>query len=119
MANTWINYIPATLVRDAKTQDGSKSFKSVSVPCAESANGFASITVSNGQVMESKTKAGVVNDKFRNILLGKPDATRKVSVKLADGTYQTIEMTNEALAAAFQASRTAYKAAVATEAAAE
>ena len=114
--NAWLNYISTSLIRDAKTKDGTKTFKSVSVPYSESANGFASITVSAGQVMTSKNKAGVENPAFRNILLGKPDATRKVSIcteapvkGVSAGVYETIELTNAQIAAGFAANRDAYK----------
>lgn len=116
--NAWINYISNSLVRDAATKDG-KTFKSISVPVATdiSEDGFMSITANNATVYASKTRAGVVSDRFVNVLLGKPEATKKVSVK-KNGAYEKIEMTNADIAAAFKASRDAYRAAqaaVATE----
>jgi hypothetical protein len=110
--NSWINYIATALVRDAKTADGTKTFKSVSVPVdkAISDDGFLSITANNATVYASKTKTGEVSTKFVNILLGKPDAVKKASVK-KNGAYEKIEITNAAIVDAYQASRAAYKAA--------
>ncbi len=107
--NTWINFISAGLIRQAQTKDGSKKFISVSVPFASSESGFATITVNASQVFPSKTRNGVTNDRFRNILLGKPDALRKVSVMTDKDskTYETISITNADLADAFLQTREA------------
>ena len=50
------------------------------------------------------------NDTFRNILLGRPDAVRKISI-MSDAinrTFETIEITNEDLAIAFRSQRNMY-----------
>ena len=123
--NTWLNYLSTKLIRSATTQDG-KEFKSISIPYEESANGFATLTVANGQIFAAKNKSGVENPAFQNVLLGKPEATRKVSIctkmktDTEKGEYATIELTNAQIGELYQASRQAYKAAaVATEADAE
>ena len=108
--NSWINYISASLVR---TQShGERTFKSVSVPVLKdiSEDGFMSIAVNDGQVYQSKTKDGQVSDRFVNILVGKPEASKKVSVK-KNGAYETISMTSADIVAAYAASRAAYRAA--------
>ena len=108
--NTWINFLSTKLIRQAQTKDGSKKFISVSVPFASSESGFATITVNACQVFPAKTRNGVTNDRFRNILLGKPDALRKVSVMTDKNskTFETISITNADLANAFLKTREVY-----------
>ena len=106
----WINNVSTKLIRKVKTVDGSTIF-TVAVPFASSKNGFAMIAVNASQVFPAKTRNGVTNDRFRNILLGKPDALRKASVMTdkASKTYEKIDITNADLAEIFRESRAAYK----------
>ena len=47
---------------------------------------------------------------MKNVLLGEPDKTRKVSI-LKGGQYETVEMTNAQIVKAYAESRKAYRAA--------
>lgn len=109
-SNAWLNYISTKLVREVTARNGNR-FISVSVPFEASKNGFATITVSKDQVFKTKNKDGTLNDNFRNILLGRPDAVRRISI-MSDAinrTFDTIEITNEDLAISFRSQRNMYK----------
>lgn len=127
--NAWINNISKSLVRmkDGTDKKGNPNqFASVSIPVSTeiSQSGWMSITLRSGQVRPA-TKGGQVSDTYVSLLLGAPEKERNVSVctKLtkagkpskAKDAYETIQMTNEAIAAAFDAHRAEYKAAQAVE----
>lgn len=111
----FINFISEKMLHVNKTSEG-KEFVNVSFPCSESKTGYASFGVNLGQVLDAKKKDGTVVAGYKSILLGDADKTRKVSVATnKKGTnYKNIEMTNEKIAAEFEESRKAYKAATAT-----
>lgn len=120
--NTFVNYVTSTAIHDrtATGKDGkAHAFKNVSLPLKKSLSGFASIAVNPGQIIASTKKDGTVVDGRVNVMLGKPDATRKVSIAIAkreDDSYEysTVEMTNEALATAVNEARNEYKTSKAT-----
>ena len=111
----FINFISEKMLHVNKTADG-KEFVNVSFPCAESKTGYAAFAVNMGQVLDAKKHDGTVVAGYKSILLGDAEKTRKVSVATnKKGTsYKNIEMTNAAIADAFEESRKAYKAAAAT-----
>jgi hypothetical protein len=108
---SWINDVSTKLIRKVKTNDGRKNFLSISIPFESSESGYASILIDVNQIYPNRNKNGVINDRFRNIYLGKSDALRKVSV-LTDkdsGTYEKIDITNAEIAEIFRESRATYK----------
>lgn len=99
------------LHRQVNKADG-REFYSVSVACPSSESRFGTIAVTSGQVFAATKNHGTEEVAgYRNVLLGAPEKMRKVSIKLADGSYSTIEMSNQAILDAFNAEREAYKAA--------
>ena len=108
---SWINDVSTKLIHQVKTNDSKKNLLSISIPFESSENGYASILIDVNQIYPSRNKNGIINDRFRNILLGKPDASRKVSVMTdkASKTYEKIDITNADLAEIFRESRAAYK----------
>lgn len=111
----FINFISEKMLHVNKTADG-KEFVNVSFPCSESKTGYASFGVNLGQVLDAKKHDGTVVAGYKSVLLGDAEKTRKVSVATnKKGTnFKNIEMTNAAIADAFEESRKAYKAAAAT-----
>lgn len=112
MANTnisYINYISEKMLHARKTPAG-REFVSVSVACPASSNGYGTFAVGTKQVFDSTRKDKTVVTGFKNILLGNPEKTRKVSIKTPEGTYENVEMTNEDIAEMFTAERDAYTA---------
>lgn len=108
--NAWLNYVSEKLIHTNKTADGARQFANVSVPVAGSDNGYGSFAVNLGQVLDSTKKDGSVVAGMKNILLGDPEKSRKVSI-LKGGQYETIEMTNAQIVTAVAESRKAYRAA--------
>lgn len=128
MANAWLNYVNKALIHEGtKTnEDGTtKKFYNVSFPCKESKSGYASVSVSAGQVRDAKNKSGEVNPDYNSILLGAGDTTREVSIvtkkktKKADAQYGKLTLTNDEIAARFNEARKAYSGATKAAAAAE
>ena len=111
----FINFISEKMLHTNRTADG-KEFVNVSFPCSQSKTGYAAFAVNMGQVLNATKKDGTIVEGYKSILLGDADKTRKVSIATnKKGTnYKDIEMTNAAIADAFEASRKAYKAAAAT-----
>lgn len=115
MANTknvFINWVSRNLIHEAHKED--KTFYNISIPYAESKNGYANLSVSAGQVLAATKRDGTVNNSFASILLGAPDKVRQLSIcskitKTGKKTYAKIEMTNAEIAEAYEASRKAYK----------
>lgn len=111
--NAWMNHVSNRMVHSA-TANG-KTFYNVSFPYAESITGFASVSVSEGQVRQSTKRDGTVSETTKNILLGAPEKIRQVSictVPAANGEkaqYAKVEMTNAQIVEAYEASRKAYK----------
>lgn len=119
----FINGISEALIHanTSTKEDGTeRDFYNVSIPCEASKTGWASITVATGQVLDS-TWNGKVNEGYKNVLLGKAETERPVSVATnKKGTnYKTIKMTNQAIADAYKAAKAAYKAEQAEEQATE
>ena len=112
MANVFVNYVSEKLIHSNQTKDGGRQFANVSVPVPTdvSLSGLGSFAVNLGQILDAKKKDGTVVEGYKNLLLGAPDKTRKVSVQTADG-YAQIEITNAAIAEYFVVSRKAYRAA--------
>lgn len=119
--NRFLNFVPEKLIHTNQRADG-KQFFSISIPCAQSKTGYASIAVNAGQVFAAtrgKDRTAVAG--FKSVLLGDEAKLRKVSVATnkKGSAYKDIEMSNAEISDAFEASRAAYRAAreaaVATE----
>lgn len=125
--NAWLNYVHASLIHEGTRtlDDGStKTFYNVSFPCDKSKSGYASVSVSAGQVLDAKNKAGVAKDGYKSILLGKPETVREVSIVTKKATkknpaeYGKLALTNAEIADAFNSARAAYSKSVKTAVAA-
>lgn len=112
--NVWLNFVSESMVHEAQGPKG--PFKNVSFDCEDSANGIATVSVNMGQVRQSTKKDGTVAAGYVNVLLGAEGSKRQVSVKKADGSYDRVEMTVEAIANSFASGREAYRAAQAAAA---
>ncbi len=110
--NTWMNYISEKMIHVNKTGEG-KEFANISIACPKSKTGLATIAVNLGQVIDATKKDGSIVEGMKNILLGDPAKTRKVSVATnkKGSNYKTIEMTNQEIAEMVLAERQAYRAA--------
>lgn len=115
MANTniFMNWVSKSLIHEAHKDD--KVFYNLSIPYAESKTGYASVSVSKGQVLDATKRNGEVNPAFASVLLGAPEKTRKLSIctkitKAGKKTYGEIELTNKQIADLYEESRKAYKA---------
>lgn len=109
--NLFLNRVSEKLLHVNTSGDGRK-FMSVSFPCPESVTGFATLSVSMNQMFASTKKDGTVVNGYKNILLGKPDGERHVSIAVdtADGrAYESMVMTNTEIVARVDASRNAYR----------
>ena len=108
----WLNYVSEKMIHINKTAEG-KEFANISIACPQSKTGLATIAVNLGQVIDSTKKDGSIVAGMKNVLLGAPEKTRKVSVATnKKGTnFKTIEMTNEAIATMVADERKAYRAA--------
>ena len=118
MANLFLNAVSAKMIHENTTADG-KVFANITIPYEGSKTGLASFGVNLGQVMDAKRKDGSLIDGMKNVLLGKPEGTRQVSVctkqtKAGKRTYENVALTNQQIADAFNAARAEYKAAQAT-----
>lgn len=103
VVNSWINGIPVGIVREKTSAEGHKFFN-VSLPVSSELGlkgEWISMAVNAGQVRKSK------KDGFVNILLGKPEGTRKVSYKKGK-SFVTAEVSNSAIAGAYTEHRKAY-----------
>ena len=107
--SAFLNYVKNDMIRERSKTDGTK-FYSVSVPCKDSASGYGNLTVNVKQVIPSTLKNGTPKEGFSNVMLGNPDGTHKVSIKLADGSFKDIVMKNADIREAFEADRKAYRA---------
>ena len=117
MANIFLNAVSSKMLHTNTTSEG-KEFVNVTIPYAGSKTGLASFGVNSGQVLDAKRKDGTVIDGMKNILLGKAEGTRQVSVctkmtKAGKKTYASVALTNQQIADAFNAARAEYKAALA------
>ena len=106
----FINFISEKMLHVQTNKTDGRQFYSVSVTCPASASGFGTIAVTTGQIFNATKNFGKTEVAgFKNVLLGAPEKLRKVSIKLADGSYSTVEMSNQAILDAFEAERKAYK----------
>lgn len=105
--NKFMNNVNNAMIHEATGAKG--TFKNVSFGCDKSANGLATVSVNDGQVMQATRKDGSAIDGYSSVLLGKEDAKRNVSVQLEDGTYTTIEMTVGEICACYEGARAAYR----------
>lgn len=113
-ANIWANFVSAKLVHEKDRADGTGTFVNVSIPCTLSKSGYASMALNAGQVKPATApKSKKVVDGMVNILLGDPDAKRKVSVATnkKKTNFKQVELTNAEIAQLFADNRTAYEAA--------
>ncbi len=121
MANLFLNFVSEEMIHENERTDGKGSVLNISIPVAQSKNGYGSFAVNPQQRYDAKKKDGTVVDGYANILLGGADKTRKVSIctKKATAkkpaTYGTIEMTNQEIADLVKTARAEYKAAQAVE----
>lgn len=109
--NTFMNWVNRQMIHEATGKDG-KTFYNVSFPHTESATGYASVSVSAGQVLAATKKDGEVNPAFASILLGAPEKEREVSICTDKDAkaYTRVKMTNAQIAEAYEGARQAYKA---------
>lgn len=111
--NIFMNWVSKSLIHEAHKDD--KVFYNLSIPYAESKTGYASLSLSKGQVLDATKRNGEVNPAFASVLLGAPEKTRKLSIctkitKAGKKTYGEIELTNKQIADLYEESRKAYKA---------
>lgn len=100
------NYSNALLhKRKAKTEFNSVSFRH---------NGkWASFALPLGMCKPATRRDGSIIDGCSNLFLGAANKTHNVSIRNADGTYETFEMTNKEIQNSILASREEYQAATA------
>lgn len=118
-ANVFANNVNRAMIHEKTREDGKKFF-SVSVETDKSKSGMATYSVNEGQILDKKDKEGnVVAEHYCNILLGKPEATRSLSVavgrKNKEGKYtkfDTIEVTNAEVSKMHRDAQKAYQASV-------
>ena len=67
--NTFMNWVNRQMIHEAAGKDG-KTFYNVSFPYSESVTGYASVSVSKGQVLDANKKDGTVNPAYASVLLG-------------------------------------------------
>lgn len=110
--NVWANFVSGKLVHEKDRQDGTGKFVNISIPCSLSKSGYASMALNAGQVKPATApKSKKVVDGMVNILLGAPEAKRKVSVATnkKKTNFKQIELTNAEIAQLFADNRTAYE----------
>ena len=111
--NAWINWVNTGLVRTVFSKE---SFKSVSISCANSKNGFMKIVASDDAIRVSRYRTGKKNENYIDVSLGNPNAMRSVSIctkapvkGVCQGEYKYIYMKNSEIMEIYNASREAYK----------
>ena len=109
--STFLNYVSEKMIHTNTAKESGKEFATISISCPQSKTGLATISVNLGQILDAKKKDGTVVKGYKNLLLGAPDKTRKVSIATNKSKYKTVEMTNAAIAEMFNAERQAYRAA--------
>ena len=118
--NVFLNWVSEKMIHINQTAEG-RQFASISFPCDKSATGYTTMGVNMGQMLPATKKDKTVVKGYKNVLLGKPDAERTVSIctKAAKGRakakYENVKMTNQAIADAVAADRAAYRQAQATQ----
>ena len=110
----FLNYVSEKLTH-AKASTGGHDFVNISVPNAASKTGYISLGVNPGQVMPSTKRDGTPVAGCVNVLLGKPEGERTVSICTKAATakkpavYAQVKMTNQAIADAYEETRKAYR----------
>ena len=110
--NVWLNYVSDKMIHEQhRTDDPTRTFRSVTISCPESATGLATIAVNDGQVKPSTKKNGAPVEGFSNILLGDADKTHKVSVATdkKGKNFKDIEMTNGEICRMFEVEKAKYR----------
>lgn len=110
--NVWLNYVSDKMIHELhRTNEPTRTFRSVTISCPESATGLATIAVNNGQVKASTKKNGAPFEGFSNILLGDAGKTHKVSVATdkKGKNFKDIEMTNGEICKMFEAEKAKYR----------
>lgn len=108
MANTgvFLNFVSEKMIHAKKGEKG--DFYSVSIATDKSESGYGTLSVTPKMIFAATKKDGTVIEGVKNVLLGDPDKTRKVSVKKGDG-YESIELTNAEIKAGYDAERESYR----------
>lgn len=110
MASTFINFVSEKLIHTQKNHEDGRIFYSISIPCSQSKTCYGTIAVSEKQILPATRRDGTVVPGFKNVLLGDPDRTRKLSIAKTKKTYVTVDMPNHPFAAMFDQAREAYRA---------
>ena len=115
----FLNAVSVKMLHKNSRTDGSKDFVNVTIPYAASKSGYASFGVNVGQVFDATRKDGTEIKDMKNVLLGKADGKRQLSIctkltKKGQKTYGQIEVTNQQILDAFTTARASYKASLAT-----
>jgi hypothetical protein len=109
------NRISEKLIHYNTNKKTDKQFANVSIPYAESLNGYATTPVSMGQVLDAKNQDGSIATGVKNIYLGEADKTRDLSVLVKEATkrkpaeYKTVTLTNKEIADLVKADKAAYR----------
>ena len=112
--NVFLNWISEKMIHINVTGEG-RQFASISFPCKDSATGYASVGVNMGQLLPATKKDKTVAEGYKNVLLGKPEGERQVSIctKAAKGKakakYENVKMTNAEIAKYVTDDRAAYR----------
>lgn len=108
--NIFLNYVHNALLHRHHTSTG-KEFVNISFPCSQSKTGYASFSVNCRQVFPSTTRNGTPLNNYSNIILGKPDLERNVSVATnKKGTnWKTIQLTCQQIKESFENARDKYR----------
>lgn len=107
----FLNNVSDKMIHARTTKDG-RSFANVNISCPQSENGIGTISVSSNQVLESTRKDGTVVNGYKNVFLGKPDGTRKVSIKVkgdSSSAYDNVLMSNKDIKDMFDTERDNYR----------
>ncbi len=114
--NAWINWVNTGLVRTFYSKKNEKVFKDISIPYANSQNGFMKIVASDDAIYVSRYRTGKKNENYIDVSLGNPNAMRSVSIctkapvkGVCQGEYKYIYMKNSEIMEIYNASREAYK----------
>jgi hypothetical protein len=102
--NVFLNGVSNKCIHEAKN-----GYTMVSFACPESKNGFGSIPVKSGQILDAKDKDGNVRDGVKNVLLGQEGRNFGVSIQKEDGSYDNVTMTAADIKKTFDDARKAYR----------
>ena len=110
MNKTFLNYVHTKMIHIRESVTG-KKFANICIPCPQSKTGYGSFSVSCGQIFPSTNYSGTPVNGYYNILLGKPDIERQVSIATnKKGTnWKTISMTCAQIKQTFDNAREEYR----------